>query len=213
VERLDWRGSSEAWSAYSSTCTYDERDAALKADFVHRAARELQPRLVWDLGCNDGTYARIAAEHAAAVVAIDGDHHVVDQLAREENARILPLVVDLVDPTPSMGWRGAERRDLLARGKPDLTLALALVHHLAIARSVPLPELLDWLADLGGTLVVEFVDPADPMARRLLDAKAAGLHGDYTRATFERLLRDRFDVERSQELGDGRRVLYLAYVR
>jgi ribosomal protein L11 methylase PrmA len=168
---------------------------------------------VWDLGCNDGTYSKLCAAEGAYVVATDADHHVIDRLAREEHERILPLVVDLADPPPSLGWRGAERKHLPARGKPDLTLALALVHHLAITRNVPLAELLDWFASLEGALVIEFVDPSDEMAQRLLAAKREGLHGDYTRVGFERLLGERLDVERTEELAEGRRVLYLARPR
>jgi hypothetical protein len=87
------------------------------------------------------------------------------------------------------------------------------VHHLAITRNLPLPELLDWLGGLGSALVVEFVDPADEMAQRLLAAKREGLHADYDRGVFERLLGERFAVERTEELAAGRRVLYLARPR
>jgi hypothetical protein len=213
VERLEWRGASQAWGDYTQTWTYSEGDAEKKKDFVRGAVLARSPSLVWDLGCNDGTYSKLAAAAGAYVVAADADHHVVDRLAREESERILPLVVDLADPPPALGWRGAERRHLPARGRPDLTLALALVHHLAISRNIPLPELLDWFAALEGSLVVEFVDPSDAMAQRLLAAKREGLHGDYTRDEFERLLGERFDVERTEELAAGRRVLYLAHPR
>jgi hypothetical protein len=213
VAGLEWRGASAAWGDYTQTWTYSEGDAERKAAFVRDAARTLAPKLVWDLGCNDGTYSKLCAAEGAYVVATDADHHVIDRLAREEHERILPLVVDLADPSPSLGWRGAERKHLPARGKPDLTLALALVHHLAITRNVPLAELLDWFASLDGALVIEFVDPSDEMAQRLLGAKREGLHGDYTRPEFERLLGARFEVERTEELAEGRRVLYLAHPR
>jgi hypothetical protein len=213
VAGLEWRGASDAWGDYTRTWSYSEADAERKAGFVRAAARSIGARLVWDLGCNDGTYSKVCADEGAYVVAADADHHVIDRLAREENERVLPLVVDLADPPPSLGWRGAERKHLGARGKPDLTLALALVHHLAITRNVPVAELLDWLASLEGALVIEFVDPSDEMARRLLEAKREGLHADYTRLEFERLLGERFDVERTEELAGGRRALYLAHPR
>jgi len=119
-------------------------------------------------------------------------------------------VMDLANPSPGSGWRGRERASFGDRARPDAVLALALVHHLAIARNVPLPEVVDWLAGFGGRLVVEFVDPADPMAQRLLANKPAGLFGDYRRDVFERLLAERFDVTRREELPSGTRTLYLA---
>jgi ribosomal protein L11 methylase PrmA len=217
VGGLQWNGSSAAWSGYGTTNTYGESDVELKASFVRAAAAIVRPALVWDLGCNDGRFADVAAEHARTVVAVDGDHAVIDTLARrladKGNNVILPLVGDLADPSPGRGWRGVERRAFDDRGRPDLTLALALVHHLAITRNVPLAELLDWFAAVGGSVVVEWVEPEDPQARRLLAPKRAGLHGDYNRAEWEHLLTARFDVERTQELNDGLRVLYLAHPR
>jgi len=213
VDGLEWQGTSAAWGDYVQTWSYSDGDAERKASFVREAAQSVAPRLVWDLGCNDGTYSKVCAREGAYVVATDADHHVVDRLARESNEGILPLVVDVADPTPSLGWRGAERKHLPARGRPDLTLALALVHHLAITRNVPFVELLDWFASLEGSLVIEFVDPSDAMAQRLLAAKRDGLHEDYTRETFARLLGERFDVVRTEELAEGRRVLYLALPR
>ena len=89
-------------------------------------------------------------------------------------------------------------------------LCLALAHHLAISANVPLAELLDWLRGLGSAIVIEFVTRDDEMARHLLAAKREASHADYDRDVFERLLRERFAVERTQELAAGRRVLYLA---
>jgi hypothetical protein len=89
-------------------------------------------------------------------------------------------------------------------------LALALVHHLAIGANVPLPSVLDWFASLGGALVIEFVDRDDPMVKRLLANKPAGMFDGYTRPAFEDLLGARFAVERSETLPGGTRVLYLA---
>ena len=212
VRGLEWEPDSH-WTAYDAP-GYEREDEERKAEFVREAASAVRPGLLWDLGCNDGRYTRVAVEHADYAVALDADPGVVELLYRalrgEASERILPLVVNLADPSPGLGWRGLERKPLPERGRPGLILALALVHHLAIAANVPLAELLDWLRSLGGALVVEFVEPEDGMARRLLAAKREGSHPDYRRDVFERLLDERFTVERSVELAAGRRVLYLA---
>jgi SAM-dependent methyltransferase len=212
VSRLQWRPSGSAWSGYGPTTTYSDEDAERKAAFVAEAVAAERPRLVWDLGCNDGRHARIAAETAEEVVAIDGDALVVDRLyealKREGQEKILPLTMNLADPSPGLGWRGLERRPLAARGTPDLALCLALVHHLSIGGNVPVAELLDWLRSLDAALVVEFPTPDDPMVRRLLARKRPGDHPDYRRDWFERCLAERFDVLRTEELACGQRVLY-----
>ena len=217
VRRLEWKPGASGWSAYGAATSYAEDDAARKEAFVREALAARDWRLAWDLGSNDGRFARIAAERAGYVLALDGDAVVLDRLYQELRAagdtRVQPLLVDLADPSPARGWRGVERGTLEARGRPDLVLCLALLHHLAIARNVPLDELVAWLRDLGATLVVEFVDPADPQAQRLLAAKRPGAHGDYTRQRFERLLGDALEVERSETLGSGTRTLYLARPR
>jgi SAM-dependent methyltransferase len=221
VRRLEWRAPESHWSDYHRMCSYSAQDRERKRAFVEETlARSGNPGLVLDLGANDGAYARIAAQHAGYVVAVESDPAVVDQLYRrlrqENERRILPLVMDLADPSPGGGWRGVERASFARRADADLVLALALVHHLAIGRNVPLPELVSWLADLlppGGRLVVEFVHPEDPMARRLLANKPAGLFPDYRREVFESLLGDRFRIERREELPSATRTLYVGVRR
>jgi hypothetical protein len=218
VSRLRWRGADTHWADYRDTCTYTSADRDAKGEFVVGALVSAgDADLVLDLGANDGHYARLAAEHARYVVAVEADETVADGLYRSlrdaPNTRILPLVMDLADPSPGLGWAGAERAPFGARAQAEVVLALALVHHLAIGRNVPLPRLLDWLAGLGHRLVVEFVDPTDPMAARLLANKPAGLFGDYHRDAFERLLAERFTVVRRVELPSGTRTLYEAIAR
>jgi hypothetical protein len=214
VTRLRWQEGTSAWTDYRAASEHLDADAEDKAAFVAAAAGRRRRRLVWDLGANDGAYARIAAKSADYVLAMDVDHPTVERLyraLRDDGERgILPLVVDVCDPSPALGWRGRERGTLGDRGKPDLTLCLALVHHMAITRNVPLREIVDWLASLGGTVVVEFPLRSDPMVQRLLAGKRDGAHADYDRAWFERCLHDAFEVEREQKSPSGQRVLYEA---
>ena len=205
------------WSDYGTTCSYSDEDTRVKEEFV-RAAVHRQPRsLVWDLGANDGRYSRIAAEGSAYTIALDVDHGVVERLyrtlAQDGERTILPLVGDIADPSPGLGWRGRERLPLAERGAPDLVLALALVHHLMISRTIPQRELVDWLAELGSELVVEFPDRDDVMVKRLLSRKREGSHPDYTRSAFEESLRARFQIVSSVELPSGTRALYHATPR
>jgi hypothetical protein len=215
VTRLRSRRGESAWGDYRSTCTYEDDDTAAKEDFVRRAVGRQRRSLVWDLGCNDGRHSRIAAEHAETTVAIDSDAGVVDVLyrsLREEGHRaILPLVVDLASPSPSLGWRNAERATLEARGRPDFVLALAVVHHLSITHNIPLREIVDWLRNLECEVVVEFPHRDDPMVQRLLEAKRSDAHPDYELSTFESLLADRFHVDESLRLASGTRTLFLAH--
>jgi SAM-dependent methyltransferase len=220
VRRLDWQPPASHWRQYRETCGYSAADRERKERFVDAAlAGAGSLGLVLDLGANDGTYSRLAARHGAYVVAAESDPAVVEQLYQRLRAdgerRILPLVLDLADPSPGGGWRGVERASFAARADADAVLALAVIHHLAIGRNVPLAEVVDWLvgflatAGPRGRLVAEFVHPEDPMAQRMLANKPTGLFPDYRRDEFERLLSQRCVITSREELPCGTRTLYV----
>jgi hypothetical protein len=215
VRRLEFKPGRTAWTEYGRTNTYSDEDAARKTEFVRAAAERHKGGLVWDLGCNDGTYSRVAAEHAATVVALDSDHATVDGLYRalrdEGRTDILPLVMSVTDPSPDLGWRGLERARPERRGTPDLALALALIHHVVITGNVPVREFVAWLRSLDTALVIEFPEREDPMVQKLLSGKTDKANPDYERETFERALGERFEVERAERLAS--RTLYEARPR
>jgi SAM-dependent methyltransferase len=222
VEGLEWKLPQGVWVEYGAnetgqTYTYTDDDAGRKDDFVRGVVQTKPWKLAWDVGCNNGRYSRIAAENADQVVALDADEGISEALYRslrdEGNTKILPLVMNATDPSPNLGWRGSERTQLERRGKPDLVLCLALLHHVSITGNVPVREFVDWLAGLGAEVVIEFMTREDPMVKRLLAAKREGLHRDYERGFFERTLGEAFEITRTEELGSGTRVLYHARPR
>ena len=213
VESMRWKQSDSEWSGYSERGHYTDADLEAKSDFVTAVTGERSRRLVLDLGANDGHFSRLAVDAGAEyVVAVDADPLVVDTLYRalrdEQNTRILPLTMNLANPSPATGWRGVERQAFLGRAEPDLVLALAVIHHLAISSNVPLGAFLDMVVDLGGESVVEFPTPDDPMVQKLLRNKREGVHDDYTAEVFEREAEARFEVRRRDVLPSQTRVLY-----
>jgi ribosomal protein L11 methylase PrmA len=177
----------------------------------------VRPDLTWDLGCNDGAYARLAAARGGYVVAVDSDDVTVDAMyraLREDGVdNVLPLVLDLMDPSPARGWRNDERLAFADRSSPDLVFALALIHHLAIASNVPLPEIVDWFRSLDAAVVLEFVEPHDPMAKRLLANKPKGMFAGYRIDDFARMLESRFEIVERRPLPSGTRTLFFATPR
>jgi len=216
VEKLEWKAGRSTWSEYAKEHGYQDADVAAKGDFVRRAIGERHWSLVWDLGCNTGAYSKMAAEAADYVVAMDADHLTVEKLYRElrgsELKNVLPILANLADPSPGLGWRWLERRTPVDRGLPELTLFLAIVHHVVLGANVPLDELIYWLASLSEYLVIEWVDKEDPMVRKLLLNKE-DLFTEYERDNFERLLSERFETLRRTELDSGTRVLHFVRAR
>jgi hypothetical protein len=213
VGRLASRAGS-VWAGYSEANTYDESLSARKEAFVAAAAeRAGGGALAWDVGANTGRYARVLARRFATVVAMDADPGAVERLYREvrgtsDERTLLPLVVDVMNPSPAQGWRGTERATLPARGRPDLALYLALVHHLCLGRGVPLDGFLDLVRETSRLAVVEFVAREDPMSQRLLATKLEQ-HADYDVEAFRRLARARGEIVAEEALSSTRSLFLL----
>jgi hypothetical protein len=214
VDALRWEPQASTWSDYAGRTHYTDRDLVAKEAFVAATVRGLgTPHIVLDLGANDGRFSRLAIDAGASyAVAVDSDQVVVDRLYRDlrtsGDRRILPLVLDLANPSPGLGWRSQERASFVARVRPELTLCLAVVHHLALTDNVPFDEIVLFLADFGAPLVVEFPHRDDPMAARLLARKRRELFDHYDRPQWEAALSRRFVVEEQVALPSGTRTLY-----
>jgi hypothetical protein len=213
LERMPTQPTSSHWLDYPSTGHYSDEAAQRKLQLVGDVVARHRGELVWDLGCNDARHARVAADHAGYVVAMDSDPAVIDavyeQLKAAGDERVLPLVIDLADPSPDRGWAGVERRSLQHRGDPGVVIALALVHHLSIGRNVPLESVVEWLSQQGSTLLVEFAQPEDPMVRSMLARKPAQSHADYSAEAFEAALSKHMRIEHTEQLAPDGRLLYV----
>ena len=228
IRRLAYGKPRSAWPAYTRSHSYDGADFERKKAFVRRHAAALRPHLTWDLGANTGVFARVAARYSGTVVAADADHDAVETLYRSlrddkpqrrtnradqpgesgECRNIIPVVVDVANPSPGVGWAGSERAAFDARGQPGLVLCLALIHHLRVAANVPLPMVLDWLRSLSAPVVIEFVGREDEMFRAIIASKRER-YEDYSAASFEAHLSGRFQIRDRLPLKGGVRELFL----
>ena len=206
--RLDPAGT--PWADYETEHNYSNDAAAQKREIVRTLLARAGAGTVWDLGANTGTFSALAPA-GAQVIAIDGDHAAVErhfQRVRQKSHCILPLVMDLSNPSPARGWAHTERKSLAERGPADVVLALALIHHLVLGGGVPLGSVARWLSGLTRFAIVEFVPPDDAQAQRLVAGRLEQTH-PYSEAEFRRAfdvyftLRERCPVE-----GSGR-VLHL----
>lgn len=213
VERTAWKQGPSVWSEYSGREHYDHADLDVKERFVETTLARAPVHTVIDVGCNDGRFSDIAARHATTVVAMDSDHLAVDRLYRrlrdQGPANVVPLVVDVLNPTSASGWLGRERSGFFDRVRPDLVLLLAVVHHLAISGGVPLEQLAVWMRSLGCPLVVEFPDEHDDKVRQLLLHAKSGRTWEYALAGFDRALRTNgLSIRRRELLPSGTRTLF-----
>jgi hypothetical protein len=211
IRNCGWEPRGTVWADYETAHGYSAAGQTHKGSLVAEMLQRMAPGTVWDLGANTGEYSRIAAATGARVIALDLDVCAVERhfrrLVREADERVLPLVMDLADPSPACGWNLRERNSLNERGPADTALALALVHHLAIGRNVPLDLIADALAGFARRLIIEFVPKDDPQTRRLLAARR-DVFPDYQQEAFERAFASRFRIVDRRSIADTGRVLY-----
>lgn len=212
VRALKWEPRGTEWADYYTDTNYTEDGFQQKRQIVADFLDAVKPTTAWDLGANNGLFSRLASEHDIFTVAFDSDPAAVEQnyrICRERNdPHLLPLLIDLTNPTPSVGWANRERMSLIERGPVDAVLALALIHHLAISHNVPLPKVAELFSRIGRTLIIEFVPKHDSQVQRLL-ASREDIFEDYTQEAFERAFSRYFRLRQQQSIRDSARVLYL----
>jgi hypothetical protein len=212
VKKLTWKPAGTEWGNYYENTNYADSAFEHKKQLVREWSAEKKPVLVWDLGGNTGVFSREAALSDAYTVSFDIDPAAVEQNYRTVKTKkeqdILPLVLDLTNPSPALGWDNAERDSFGARGPVDMALALAVIHHLAISNNVPLPQLANFFAAHCKWLVIEFVPKSDSQVQKLL-ASREDIFPGYTREGFEAAFSARFKIHKSESVRDSERTLYL----
>ncbi|HLC03332.1 MAG TPA: hypothetical protein VJK02_09870 [Anaerolineales bacterium] len=212
IQKLEWSPSSIGWADYYDTHAYTSDALNTKKALIAEFIESTRPKSVWDLGANTGFFSRIASDRDIPTVAFDLDPAAVELNYRECRSKgerhLLPLLLDLTNPSPSLGWNNEERSSIFERGPADMVLALAIIHHLAISNNVPLADLATFFSRLCHWLVIEFVPKDDPQAARLL-ANREDIFGEYAPETFEEVFARRFTIRRVETLPSSARRLYL----
>ncbi len=211
IEGLRWNPAGTEWADYVHDTNYTAEAAAAKRERVGEMLRGLGAESAWDIGANTGEYSRAARAVVPRVVAFDLDPAAVERNYRRVRAEgetgILPLLMDLTNPSPAQGWAHRERLSLEQRGPADAVLALALVHHLAIGHNLPLDRIAAFLVRLGRTLVIEFVPKSDSQVGRLLRNRP-DIFPHYAREGFEEAFRRCYRIDETYPIPSSERILY-----
>jgi hypothetical protein len=212
VRALEWKPAGTEWADYYDATNYTDAAFTHKLNLVGEWLGTIKPKMVWDLGANTGIFSRKAAELGAYTIASDIDPAAVEQdyrqvkSGKEEN--ILPLLLDLTNPSPAIGWQNQERESFLQRGPADVVLALALIHHLAISNNLPLPRVAESFSNMGEWLIVEFIPKTDSQVQRLLSSREDIFPG-YTREAFEQVFQEWYQIQTCSDIRDSERRVYL----
>ena len=216
VKGLSVKTDGTEWAQYYQDTNYSENAFTGKKSVVAQLIDQVQPETVWDMGANTGEFSRLASERGIYTIAFDVDPGAVSQnyiqVRKDRAENLYPLVMDLTNPSPALGWAHEERQSLMARGPVDLVLALALVHHLAISNNVPLETLAQFFSQICENLIIEFVPKSDSQVQRLLLSRE-DIFDNYTVAGFEAAFCQKFDIIEETPLVDSERIIYLLRVK
>ena len=211
VRKLKWRPQGTEWANYYEDTNYSSDALSHKKEIVARFLEETAPKMVWDLGANIGLFSRIVSGKGIQTISFDIDPVAVEknylQCLRDGETNILPLLLDLTNPSPNIGWENEERMSILERGPADAVLALALVHHLAISNNLPLERIAEFFSRICIWLMVEFIPKSDSQVQRLLSTRE-DIFPDYTQRVFESEFQQYFTILNCVKIRDSERTMY-----
>lgn len=209
IKNLGVKKSDTNWTDYYDTFSYSENGYKIKTAFVEKQVRTFAGQLCVDLGANTGEFSRLAAGYFKSVLACDSDLEVVKAIQSKKTENVLALHIDLLNPTPSYGWNNEERRSFISRiSDSDLTLALALIHHLCIGNNVPLDKAASFFANCSQNLVIEFVPKHDVQVKKLLITKK-DVFDDYSLENFKKAFSNYFSLLDEETVPGSDRTLFL----
>lgn len=217
ISKLKLNNVDTEWGDYYNHTNYDEKSFNAKIDLVKMLGLKADPKLVWDLGANRGVFSRVFSEEGIDTVAWDIDAIAVERnylaIKNKNEKNLYPQLLDLMNPSPGIGWASTERDSFISRAKEcDLTIALALIHHISISNNIPFAKVSQTFCKLGEFLLIEFVPKEDSQVKILL-ATRKDIFPDYNEEGFEKAFLVNFDILEKHDVPGSKRKLYLMKVK
>jgi len=211
IKKLNWKYTDTEWGDYYNNTNYSDTAFETKKTMVSEYLTKCSSKFVWDIGANSGEFSRLADSMGADVISFDIDPVAVNEnylKVKKAKEKLLPLLLDVTNPSPSIGWNNDERLSFKERNTPDTIMALALIHHLAISNNLPLSKISDFFAAICHNLIIEFVPKTDSQVERLL-ATREDIFPDYNLEGFEKEFNEHFIIVEKKQIKGSERTLYL----
>lgn len=217
IKNLKLKEASE-WGDYYTKTNYNDDAFNAKKELIATWVKAINPQKLIDVGGNDGTFARTVLKEVPDVIVTDIDSNAVaqnyQQVFDNKETNMLPFVCDVLQPAPGIGFNNTERESLIERLKtyaPEVTMALALIHHITLSGNVPFDKSASFFASFSENLIIEFPMREDTWVESLLVRKREFInHFDfYNLADFETAYKTYFSLEKKEQVAGTKRVLYL----
>jgi ribosomal protein L11 methylase PrmA len=212
VEKVSWEPGGTEWGNYYDPGVHASRYSEHKKELVASFISLAKPETLWDLGSNTGIFSRIASDNNISVIAFDIDPACVEnsyrQVKEKKEQKILPLLLDLTNPSPSLGWANQERKSVEERANADLVMGLALIHHLAISNNLPFVNIANYFSQLSEWIIIEFVPKEDDKVQIMLKNRE-DIFYNYSIGEFEKAFEKFYSIVQKQPIENSKRTLYL----
>lgn len=212
IKSLKYESKQTEWGEYYTFTNYTDAAFTQKKAIVQKLLLRSKAKYVWDIGANSGEFSRVASEMGIFTVSSDLDPIAVEKnylyQKRKQEKNILPLLIDLTNPSPAIGWENTERASFIHRGPTDVVMALALVHHLAISNNLPFSRISSFCKSIGNYLIIEFVPKSDSQVKKLL-ATREDIFDEYSQPHFEKIFSEDFKLLQKVSIPSSDRTLYL----
>ena len=216
LEKLTWKPEQTDWAEYENFHNYSAESLQHKEELVSQYLAKTKSAVVWDLGANTGHFSRLVSNIPVDTISFDIDPGAVElnyqRMVEDSDKHLLPLLMDLSNPSPDLGWMLEERGSFLRRGPADTVMALALIHHLVIGNNVPLASLVTFFAEISHYLIIEFVPKSDPQVSKLLQVRR-DIFTDYNLETFLYQFNTKFDLHAENQIKNSQRTLFLFKIK
>lgn len=212
INSLEYKSVKTEWGDYYNFTNYELEALNDKKRLVSEYIMTINPKNLWDLGSNNGIFSRIASNHGVNTIAFDIDPIAIEKSytyqKKHNEKNILPLIMDLTNPSPSIGFANDERDSFIKRGPADTIMALALIHHLAISNNLPFKNIAEFFAEICHHLIIEFISKQDSQVQKLLSTRE-DIFPNYTEADFRKEFSKIFKITRCDNIKNMSRTLYL----
>jgi hypothetical protein len=216
IKNLKLKEASE-WGNYYSKTNYSDAAFKEKSTIINGWISNIKAKTLIDIGGNDGTFVRKIKAPLDMALVCDIDNNAVDenykQIKTYKDSHILPFVLDVLNPSASIGFNNKERSSFIERIRqyaPQATMALAVIHHMSLSGNVSFDMSAQFFASFSKYLIIEFPKRQDSWVQRLLKSKGAfeDHFNFYNEAEFESTYLKYFQLEEKVSIDQSDRILY-----
>jgi len=216
IKGLSIKNTEPGWTDYYDQDILSSEYLDHKKIVIENLLTKIDVKNALDLGANNGYFSEIIAKRNIDIVAADFDAACINNLykknKKEDIQNISPIIIDITNPTPPIGWANQERASFIKRANFDLTIALALIHHLCIGKNIPLEKIAQTFSSFGKYLIIEFIPKNDPKVQILLQHRTDN-SSEYTIENFESNFITYYDLISKESIANTERLVYLFKIK